>query len=81
MFYYFSFTQKNFSLISGPLSIAVPGEVKGYGEAHKLFGKLAWRELFQPSIELAINGFRVSEHFAEYMADQEDKINRDPDMK
>ena len=35
----------------------MPGEVKGSYEAWKKYGKLAWKELVQPSIDMAKNGF------------------------
>jgi gamma-glutamyltranspeptidase/glutathione hydrolase/leukotriene-C4 hydrolase len=45
------------SIATGGLSIAVPGEIKGYWKAHELFGKLKWNKLFQPAIEMCFNGY------------------------
>src|SRR5579863_5275604 len=42
-------------------SVTVPGCVDGWERLHKRFGKLSWRELFQPAIYYADNGFPVSE--------------------
>ncbi|XP_062536400.1 scoloptoxin SSD14-like isoform X2 [Armigeres subalbatus] len=46
----------------GPLSIATPGELKGYWEAHKRFGKLPWREIMEPTLNICRNGFQMSKH-------------------
>ncbi|KAJ2848252.1 hypothetical protein IWW36_003414 [Coemansia brasiliensis] len=40
----------------GPLASGVPGEVAGLYHAHKRFGKLPWRRLFEPAIALAKDG-------------------------
>lgn len=47
--------------ISGIHSVTVPGAVDGWAKMHKRFGRLPWRELFQPAIYYAEKGFPVSE--------------------
>ncbi|XP_033109426.1 glutathione hydrolase 1 proenzyme-like [Anneissia japonica] len=48
--------------VYGALAIGTPGELKGMWEAHQKYGKLSWKELFQPVIALARKGFRVTNH-------------------
>ena len=47
--------------VIGGRSVGVPGVVALLAEAHKRHGKLPWARLFAPAIELAENGFPVSE--------------------
>ncbi|MGI4728807.1 MAG: gamma-glutamyltransferase [Janthinobacterium lividum] len=42
----------------------VPGSVDGMVEAHRKYGKLKWEELVQPAIDLAKNGFKLTEKLA-----------------
>src|SRR6266545_4605666 len=44
----------------GAASCAVPGAVLGLETAHKTFGTLPWRDLFQPAIELARSGVELN---------------------
>jgi gamma-glutamyltranspeptidase / glutathione hydrolase len=45
--------------LHGPGSIAVPGVVAGMEEAHRRHARLPWRELLQPSVDLAAAGLLV----------------------
>jgi len=49
----------------GPLPVSVPGAVDGWFELHGKFGKLPMKELLQPAISYARNGFPVTEVIAE----------------
>ena len=50
--------------ISGHLASGVPGSVDGMVEAHKRFGKLPWAQVLQPAIDLAVNGFALTDRDA-----------------
>ena len=43
------------------LASGVPGTVDGLINAHSKYGKLLWKEVIQPAIDLAEKGFRVSQ--------------------
>ena len=44
----------------GGMSVGVPGTVAGLEAIHKKFGTLPWKDLVQPAIDLALNGYRVT---------------------
>jgi gamma-glutamyltranspeptidase / glutathione hydrolase len=51
--------------VNSGLSIGVPGTVRLLAHVHERHGKLPWSDLFQPAIQLATDGFKVSQrlHF------------------
>lgn len=44
---------------TGHLAVGIPGAVAGLWEAHRRFGRLAWRDLVGPAVEMARAGFAV----------------------
>jgi gamma-glutamyltranspeptidase/glutathione hydrolase len=60
----------------GHLSSGVPGSVAGMYEAHNKYGSLAWKELVQPAIDLAENGFPLTRRQAESLTEIQDTLRR-----
>src|ERR1700736_802311 len=54
--------------LDGIHSVTVPGCVDGWAKLHQRFGKLPWKDLFQPAIYYAEEGFPVTEAIAEAWA-------------
>eukprot|EP00795_Rhopilema_esculentum_P008506 gene8506-14506_t len=47
--------------VTGALSFAIPGLLKGLKLAHKDYGKLPWSNLLEPAIGIAKSGFKVNQ--------------------
>ena len=61
-------------MCKGGLAIAVPGQIKGFYEAWIKFGKLPWKDLVQPTIDLLENGFEIEESLAKALQDMKVKL-------
>ncbi|XP_051949632.1 gamma-glutamyltransferase 5a isoform X1 [Xyrauchen texanus] len=48
-----------FQPMEGAQWIGVPGDIRGYERAHKLYGRLPWAILFQPTIKMARKGIPI----------------------
>ena len=66
---------------SGGLAIGVPGDMKGYYESHKAHGILPWNRLFQPSIDLARDGFVVTDDLGSAIKGKEEIIREEPALR
>jgi gamma-glutamyltranspeptidase/glutathione hydrolase len=60
---------ENMSTLGGA-AVGVPGSISGIFEIHSKFGSLPIEDLFQPSIELAKNGFIVTKKQEEALKDK-----------
>jgi gamma-glutamyltranspeptidase/glutathione hydrolase len=58
---------------SGSSAAGVPGTVDGMWEAHQKYGRLLWKQLVQPAIELAGKGFAIT-------AQEANNLNRERDL-
>lgn len=63
----------------GPLAAGVPGSPAGYFELHRRFGALPWRDVVEPALALARDGFRISERTAKAIAEERDGLAKFPE--
>jgi len=76
------FLDENGDLIKGSnhqglKSVGVPGTVAGLFLAHQKYGGLPWKELIQPSVDLAENGFVLSWTLASHARRMQDNTTPD----
>jgi len=60
-------------------SIGVPGIVRLLQDVHDAHGKTAWRDLFNPAVSLADDGFDISARLASAIADAAPELRADPE--
>ena len=62
-------------------SIGTPGVMHMLDSAHKDGGRLTWKELFEPAIQIATDGFRISPRMSASVAGSAANLARDPEAK
>lgn len=65
----------------GPLPVSVPGCVDGWFELHDKFGKLKMKQILQPTIDYARNGFPVTELIGYYLGRSSNFLQKYPNFK
>jgi len=66
--------------VASGISVGVPGVLAMLELAHREHGKLAWRDLFQPAIDMAREGFAVPPRLAASLA-RSPSLRDDPDIR
>lgn len=72
---------KFWDAVVGGLSVGTPGTVRLMHETHKAHGSLDWPSLVQPAIELAENGFPVSDRLNQLITNDVERLSVHPDTK
>jgi gamma-glutamyltranspeptidase/glutathione hydrolase len=63
--------------VYSPLTVIVPGLVDALWQLHSRFGRLTWRSLWQPAVEVAREGFPISHKLAAAIAANAKRLAKD----
>ncbi|KAG2712982.1 hypothetical protein I3760_04G152500 [Carya illinoinensis] len=69
------------SKVFGALAMGVPGEIAGLHKAWLQHGRLAWKTLFKPAIELARDGFAIAPYLRQHITKSAEMIMNDPGLR
>jgi gamma-glutamyltranspeptidase / glutathione hydrolase len=77
------FSENGYDLIPsyGPLPVSVPGCVDGWFEMNEMFGRLPMKDILQPAITYARDGFPVTEVIAWALARNTELLKDYPNIK
>jgi gamma-glutamyltranspeptidase/glutathione hydrolase len=64
--------------LEGHLAAGVPGTIAGLAAAHRKYGKLPWNTVVRPAIELAQQGFIVSEIYSQQARLKQQLLAKNP---
>ncbi len=60
------------------LAVGVPGTVAGFAKAHESYGTMPWERLVEPAVDLADEGFVLSQNLARSLAAVVDRYGQYP---
>ncbi len=63
----------------GALAAGVPGSPAGLFELHRRYGKLPWRRIVRPALQLARDGFVVSSRLSEALEKHQERLRHYPE--
>lgn len=64
--------------IDGHRAVAVPGTIAGLQAVHQKYGRLPWQTLLEPAIQLAEDGFMVSDRTASIITLRQEALAANP---
>lgn len=62
----------------GYLAVGVPGTIAGLAEVHQRYGRLPWSAIVRPAVDLAEQGFIVSDRLSQATQDRLNLLSRTP---
>jgi gamma-glutamyltranspeptidase/glutathione hydrolase len=65
------------SSTEGPLASGVPGTVAGLAAAHRRGGRLSWKDVVEPAVRLARDGFTMTENIAQSIESSKNRLAKD----
>ncbi len=65
-----------YDAVVGGRSVGTPGTVKLIFKTHERYGKLPWKDVVRPAIDLARDGFEISPRLNELVAEDKERLGR-----
>ena len=59
----------------------MPGELRGFEMAWKKYGRLEWKDLFQPAIKIATEGFPATPALVSGVEKNAANVTNDPGLR
>ena len=75
------YVEKNDQAVTGPMASGIPGSIRGHWTAHQQYGRLAWEELFKPSIKILREGIAVTAHMENALRVKKSVLINDKNLK